>query len=292
MAYAIQKRSEDQVLNFIKMHVPTIHGRNITLAGGVFANVRINQKVKELGFSNIFIQPAMDDGGLSVGVALSRVREMGIVPVRQKTAFLGPGFEEAEMEEALKAARVSYSRVDNMAYALADLLVEGKVIARYDGRMEFGPRALGNRSILYHTRDPSVNTWLNTRLGRTEFMPFAPATLSEEADRCYLGLDGARHAAEFMTITFDCTEFMKEKSPAVVHVDGTARAQIVTPESNPGFHEIISEYYKKSGIPSLVNTSFNMHESPIVCTPQDAVTSFLEGRLDYLALGPFLVKAC
>jgi carbamoyltransferase len=155
--------------------------------------------------------------------------------------------------------------------------------------MEYGPRALGNRSILYHAREPEVNQWLNQRLGRTEFMPFAPATLYEKRADCYRNVDGADYAAQFMTVTFDCTESMKKDSPAAVHVDGTARPQLVTAQSNPSFYRIISEYYRLSGIPSVINTSFNMHEEPIVCTPEDAIRAFLQGNLDYLAIGPFLV---
>jgi carbamoyltransferase len=155
--------------------------------------------------------------------------------------------------------------------------------------MEYGPRALGNRSILCHARDAGVNRWLNERLGRTEFMPFAPVTRWDARDRCYRGLEGAEHAAEFMTITFDCTPWMRERCPAAVHVDGTARPQLLRPEVNPGFHRILEEYEKLSGIPSLINTSFNLHEEPIVCTPADAVRAFLAGRLDGLAIGPYFV---
>ena len=121
----------------------------------------------------------------------------------------------------------------------AALLAAGKVIARFDGRMEYGPRALGHRSILYHAKEPAVNQWLNQRLGRTEFMPFAPATLYEHREACYQHMAGCEHAATFMTITFDCTEEMKRTSPAAVHVDGTARPQLVTAESNPSFHRIL-----------------------------------------------------
>jgi len=135
-----------------------------------------------------------------------------------------------------------------------------------------------------------VNQWLNKRLGRTEFMPFAPVTRVAAAGRCYEGLAGAEHAAEFMTITFDCTEKFKRECPAAVHVDGTARPQLVTDQTNPSFHHILREYAKLTGINSVINTSFNMHEEPIVCTPQDAVRSFVRGHLDYLAIGPFIVE--
>src|SRR5690606_30321745 len=147
---------------------------------------------------------------------------------------------------------------------------------------------LGHRSILYQTTDPSINDWLNARLHRTEFMPFGPATLVEYADQCYVNLDGARDAARYMTITFNCTESMRAQSPGVVHVDGTARPQILHPDPAPDFYQILSAYHKITGIPSLINTSFNMHGEPIVCTPQDALRSFSQGRLDYLAVENWL----
>ena len=126
--------------------------------------------------------------------------------------------------------------------------------------MEYGPRALGNRTILYHGRDPKVNQWLNERLGRTEFMPFAPVTMWEAREKCYRHLSGGAHAAEFMTLTFDCTDFMRQTCPAAVHVDGTARPQLIRREKNPAYYDILREYEKLSGSPSTINTSFNMHE--------------------------------
>jgi carbamoyltransferase len=134
-----------------------------------------------------------------------------------------------------------------------------------------------------------VNQWLNKRLGRTEFMPFAPVTLWEARERCYVNTAGAEHTAEFMTVTFDCTDFMKKSCPAAVHVDGTARPQLIRREINPGYYDILAEYEKLSGLPCLINTSFNMHEEPIVCSPNDAVRAFLLGKLDGLAIGPYFV---
>jgi carbamoyltransferase len=121
-------------------------------------------------------------------------------------------------------------------------------------------------------------------------MPFAPVTLSEYADECYLNIKGAEKTSQFMTITFECTDKMKNQSPAVVHVDGTARPQLVSENINPRYYKILSEYYNLTGIPSIVNTSFNMHEEPIVCSPDDAITAFLQSELDYLAIGNFLVE--
>jgi len=156
--------------------------------------------------------------------------------------------------------------------------------------MEYGPRALGHRSIMYQTTDPSVNDWLNDCLKRTEFMPFAPATLIEHAEACYLGMRGAEDPARFMTITFNCTEQMRNQSPGVVHVDGTARPQLIDPHTAPDFYQILKAYHQRTGIPSLINTSFNMHGEPIVCTPEDAVRSFQQGNLEHLAIGNWIIS--
>jgi carbamoyltransferase len=179
--------------------------------------------------------------------------------------------------------------VPSITVVVARLLAVGGVVAGFPGRLDSGPRALGHRSILYQTTDPSINDWLNTNLKRTEFMPFAPATLQEYADECFDGLDGARDSARYMTITFNCTEKMRLQSPGVVHVDGTARPQVLDPDTAPDFYKIAVAYHKLTGIPSLINTSFNMHGEPIVCTPEDALRSFDQGNLDYLAIGSWLV---
>lgn len=168
------------------------------------------------------------------------------------------------------------------------LLTEDRIVGRFDGRMEYGPRALGNRSILYPARDPQVNLWLNHQLGRTEFMPFAPAALASEAHRLFHNFSGCEKTAEFMTITFDCTDEMVDSCPAAVHVDRTAGPPLVGERTNPSFHKIIGNYHRRTGIPAIINTSFNMHEEPIACTPDDAIRAFLLGNLDYLAIGPFL----
>jgi len=263
--------------------------RNLVLSGGVVANVKLNQRLRELsGVERLFVHPNMGDGGCGTGAALlafnGSARSQPIPDV-----FWGPCFNETQLAEALGRAQLPFDHYMPIEPKIAQLIAEGKVVARFDGRMEYGPRALGNRSILYHAREPEVNQWLNQRLGRTEFMPFAPATLYEHRDDCYKNIDGADYAAQFMTVTFDCTERMKRECPAAVHVDGTARPQLVTSTSNPSFHRIISEYHRLTGIPSVINTSFNMHEEPIVCTPDDAIRAFLQGNLDYLAIGNFLV---
>ena len=180
---------------------------------------------------------------------------------------------------------------DDLHVRIARLLAAGKVVARFHGEAEYGPRALGHRSILSQATDPGINDWLNRRLQRTEFMPFAPVTLNEYRHDCYIDIDRVASAARFMTVTCDCTESMRSQSPAAVHVDGTARPQLVRRSDNPDLHAMLTAYHELTGIPSLINTSFNMHEEPMVCTPADAVRAFRAGRLDALAIGPFLVEA-
>jgi carbamoyltransferase len=154
--------------------------------------------------------------------------------------------------------------------------------------MEYGPRALGNRSILADPTDTTINDWLNKRLKRTEFMPFAPSSLDSAAPSYYRNYAKGAYPARFMTITFDCIgESLKAK--AVVHVDGTARPQVVSREQNPQYHTILREHEKLTGIPLFVNTSFNMHEEPIVRSPYDAIRAYKLGSVDTLAIGNFTV---
>ena len=264
--------------------------RNVVLSGGVAANVKMNQRIHELeGVEGIFIYPNMGDGGCGTGLALQLSRA-GPSPEPLRDVYLGPAFDRAAIRSAIEAEGLSFDEPADLARSVAHHIHEGRVVARFDGRMEYGPRALGNRSILYHGREPQVNQWLNRRLARTEFMPFAPVTTYQARHRCYRHVEGAEHAAEFMTITFDCTPWMKEHCPAAVHVDGTARPQLLRRETNPGYYRILEEYERLSGIPCLINTSFNMHEEPIVCTPRDALRAFLDGRIDGLAIGPYYVS--
>jgi len=263
---------------------------NLVLSGGVAANVKLNQRLAAVpGVRRTFIDPDMGDGGTGAGLARLLSWPGGVgAPLRD--VYLGPAFGEEECRAALELAGLPYERPAYLAAEVARLIHAGRVVGRFEGRMEYGPRALGNRSVLYHAREPGVNQWLNRRLGRTEFMPFAPVTRATAGPRCYEGLAGAEHAAEFMTITFDCTPWMREHCPAAVHVDGTARPQLLHREVNPAYDDILVEYEKLSGIPCLINTSFNMHEEPIVCTPGDAIRAFRLGRLDALVLGPYLVE--
>lgn len=290
VAAAYQHVLEVVATNFVRHWVKQTGIDTVVLSGGVTANVKLNQRIFEIdGVNHIFVYPNMGDGGCGTGAALYHSRRDG-TPETISNVYFGPDFSEQEIVEELQAAGLPFEKPNHLAAEVAKRIHAGDVVARFDGRMEYGPRALGNRSIMYHAKEPEVNQWLNQRLGRTEFMPFAPVTLWEARERCYHNIKGAEHAAEFMTITFDCTDEMKRMCPAAVHVDGTARPQLIRREVNPGYYDILKEYEKLSGIPCLINTSFNMHEEPIVCSPNDAIRAFLQGALDWLAIGPFLVE--
>ncbi len=288
IAAALQKNLEEEVCKFIDYWVKKTDTHDLALAGGLFANVKLNQKIHELDCVNsIYIFPHMGDGGLSVGAALAYTKPE---PFKLESVYFGPEYSNNEIKKELDRNKLKYTHFKNIELEIAKLIAEGFVVARFNGRMEFGPRALGNRSILYQTNDKTVNDWLNKKLKRTEFMPFAPATLKEYSDKCYKNIEGAEYTAKFMTITFDCTDWMKKNCPGVVHVDGTARPQILSRDDNPSFYKIIDEYRKITGIPSIINTSFNIHEEPIVCSPRDAIRAFKIGHLDYLAIGNYLIE--
>jgi len=292
IAAAWQEVLERVVVDYLRHYLKQHSADCVALAGGVVANVKLNQRIAQApGVSRVFVYPAMNDSGTGAGSAMVLQAEQGgLRPARLPDVFVGPAFSDKDVETALAGKGLKAHRMASPPEEIGELLAEGKTVARCAGRMEYGPRALGNRSILFHARDPRANQWLNEKLKRTEFMPFAPATLAEEAHRCYLNLEVAADAARFMTITYDCTDFMKQNSPAAVHVDGTARPQLVDAVTNPSFHAILSAYLRRTGIPSVLNTSFNIHEEPIVCTPVDAVATFLAGDLDYLALEDLLVS--
>jgi carbamoyltransferase len=264
--------------------------RKIVMSGGVHANVKLNQRLREIAnVDEIFVYPNMGDGGCGTGAAM-----MAFDPAVRwgplENVYYGPEYSDQEIAMALKHAGLAAERIGDIENRIAELLSDDAIVARFNGRMEYGPRSLGNRSVLYPPKDPEVNQWLNKQLGRTEFMPFAPAVLASEAPRLFHNIKGCEKTAEFMTVTFDCTDEMKRKCPAAVHIDGTARPQLVSDKTNKSFYRILKRYFELTGIPSLINTSFNMHEEPIVCSPEDAIRAFLLGKIDYLAIGSYLVK--
>ncbi len=298
LAASIQLHFEELVRRYVRHWARETGLSDIAVAGGVFANVRVNEEVHRLPeVERIFIHPHMSDGGLSVGAGLAACVP-GVLPKTMRhrqeplaDVYLGTALTGDEIDHALRTAGLEPQPLNRpLEEEIAELLAQGYVVARADGRMEYGPRALGNRSILYQPTDRSVNDWLNENLHRTEFMPFAPSVLYEARNQCFEQVDGAEHAAEFMTMTFHCTPWMRQNMPGVVHLDGTARPNLVRKDRNPGYHAIIQAFYERTGLPAIINTSFNMHGEPIVCSAEDCVRAFLEGNLDYLAIGHYLIK--
>ena len=295
VASAAQHVLEDAVVDFVSYWARRTDCGTLAVAGGVFANVKLNQRLHELDvIDRLWVIPHMGDGGLAAGAALAAA---GAAPRQLPHAYLGPGFTERDAYKALKRGALPFEglgREDSGGPVAGDveraaqLLAAGKVVARCDGPMEWGPRALGNRSVLARAHDPEINTWLNEKLSRSEFMPFAPVVRAEDADRFFVGVEPARDAARFMTACFPCTELFRAQAPAAVHVDGTARPQLVDAETNPTLHACLTRVGELTGSPVLVNTSFNLHEEPIVCSPSDAVRAFKQAGLDALWLGPFV----
>ncbi|MFZ5475225.1 MAG: carbamoyltransferase C-terminal domain-containing protein [Myxococcota bacterium] len=257
--------------------------RHVALAGGLFANVRLNQRLAALDLDTLWVFPHMGDGGLAAGAALLSA---GARPYAMADAFLGPPPEDPE--PALRAAGVRYRRCQDLEEQVAERLAAGRIVARFEGAMEYGPRALGHRSILASGADPRMTDRLNLALSRSEFMPFAPAMLAEEADAWVDGLAPVRRAAAFMTVTAQARANLAAGCPAAVHADGSLRPQLV---SSGSLHRVLRRFHALTGVPAVVNTSFNLHEEPIVRTAAEAVETWRKARIDALAIGEFLVEA-
>lgn len=294
IAAGIQRHTQDVLVAQVRHFMAVTGLRKVVLAGGLHANVRANQCIAEIeNLERLFVYPNMGDGGLAAGAAWMAWAgaQAGVIdmPPRVRHVYLGSDISEDDAAAALRAATLPVERPENLARAVAERLAANKIVARASGPMEFGPRALGNRSILYGANDRSVNKWLNDQLKRTEFMPFAPVCRDVDVDAFFKNVTPVTsHTAEFMTVTYDATERCKQEAPATVHVDGTARPQIVRREINPEYYDILTEYNRLTGLSILVNTSFNMHEEPIIRTASEAVAAFFESHIDSLALGPFL----
>lgn len=296
IAAGIQEHTELLLMQQASHFMKKTGLKQIALAGGVHANVRANQKISELeGLEKIFVHPNMGDGGLAAGSGLWLYAQMNLdnqfrIPPQMTHAYLGPKFSDEQIEKTLAQYNLKFSRPSDLNSQLAMLLSQGKIIARFQGAMEYGPRALGNRSILYQATDRTANDWLNKQLNRTEFMPFAPVIRDQDASLFFKNVSEKNmNAARFMTITYDVTEKCRREAPAVVHIDGTARPQIISRTDNPDYYDLLSVYQKLTGLAVLVNTSFNMHEEPIVCSPEDAVRAFQASSLDALALNSYLI---
>jgi carbamoyltransferase len=287
IAASIQKVAEDFTVRSVRWWLERTGAKKLALAGGLFANVRLNRLLAEtLPVEEVFIFPAMGDDGLSVGSALSFLHQRDGTATwlnrrhRLDDVYLGQDFD-GRIDATLVAAgmkRLPGAPVESTV----ELIRAGKAGAIYTGRMEFGPRALGARSIIASPHDHAINDNLNKRLARSEFMPFAPYVLEEDADRVFEINDVNRYAARFMTITCGVRPEWRERIPAVVHVDGTARPQIIRDQTNPLFAGILRRFRDTAGLPVLINTSFNVHEEPIVNRPEECLQALQDDRVDFV----------
>lgn len=274
-----------------------IHGiyqtDNLCLAGGVGLNCVANGKIlQKTPFKKIFVQPAAGDDGGALGAAQYAYVQLfkGKERFPLKTAYLGPEYSNKQIINILDSRRdVKYEILGEkeLLKRVAQHIFNDKIVGWFQGRMEFGPRALGNRSILGNPLNPKTKERLNRQVKHREsFRPFAPSVCLEDCQKFF----DLAQASPFMTIAAPVKENKREKIPAVVHRDGTARIQTVSVKENPLYYMLIRQFEKLSGVPMLLNTSFNLKGEPIVCTPQDALASFFESEMDVLVLGNFVVK--
>lgn len=290
IAASLQAFVEDvglQMAKYLRKQLPDTPA--ICIAGGVGLNGLMNQRIyKEAGFDSIYIQPASSDDGTALGAALTVVAQysgLDRFPALEQV-FFGLEYPESQISEALAEKELVYTRETDIAASVARLLAEGQVVARYEGRSEFGPRALGHRSIMASPLKAEMKDIINSRIKHRErFRPFAPACLAEHVRDFF----DTTPEAEYMLQICQVNPAMQQHIPAVVHNDGTARVQSVHASRNPGFYRIISEFYNLTGVPVVINTSFNVNGETIVETPLDAIECFLFTDIDYLAIGPYLV---
>ena len=266
---------------------------HVLLAGGTFANVRLNQKILEVpGIESVYVHPNMGDGGIAVGGALLLAAEQGEArPYELRDVYWGDDWSDTAIRAELEGSRgIQWQRLDDPADAIGDAMAQKQVVGVFQGRMEYGPRALGHRSILAEPTDTTMMDWLNKRLSRTEFMPFAPIVIEEEAPRFFEDFARSAYPARFMTICLECTPYCVEQAPGVVHKDGTARPQSVREDTDPYTYRALRAYERRTGLPLAINTSFNKHEAPIVGSPADAIDELKRGSVDVLYLENYEAK--
>jgi carbamoyltransferase len=318
MARSIQEVTEEIVLRMARHAAEVTGEKDACLAGGVALNCVANGRLAREGpFERLFFQPAAGDAGGAVGAAYYGWFQVADNPRAPdpdavggdglRGAYVGPQFGDDEIHRWLEDSGLPHKRLepDTRADAIAELLEDGKIIGLFQGRMEFGPRALGNRSIIGDPRDPELQSRMNLKIKfRESFRPFAPSVLAEKASE-WFDIDGESPYMMLVAKVADAhlvdaeggdvgdmrswVNQVRSEIPAVTHVDGTARLQTVRADTNPGFHAIISAFEARTGVPLVVNTSFNVRGEPIVCTPEDAYRCFMRTEMDYLVLGDCLL---
>lgn len=290
VAYSLQCVLQETVLQLADWLYQKTREENLCLAGGVALNCVLNASLRDKGpFKKIWVQPAAGDAGTSLGAALwVDAKQNGHTEKKfiMDHAYWGPGFSDDEIEKFMKWAKVPYKKLQHVAQETAAILAQDKIIGWYQGRMEFGPRALGSRSILASPINPSMQARLNEVKDREDFRPVAPVVLEEDAAEWF---ENASYSP-FMLFVYDVKSDKADKIPAVRHVDGTARIQTVNETQHPQYYQLLKSFKEITGVPVLVNTSFNTLGKPIVCTPRDAIECFWTSPFDALVIGSYLIE--
>ncbi len=290
LAASLQAATERYGVRMARVAKKLTGSKNLCLAGGVVQNCLMNQKIMEAKiFDSVFAQPLCGDGGASMGAALYYHNTVKDNPRSYKLdhLYLGPQYSN-DIEPALKKAGLKYHRTENGAPLIAQAIANGDIVGFFSGRMEAGPRALGGRSILADPRRPDMKDILNSRVKHREhFRPFAPSVLEEHVEEVFEPIPSCT-SFEYMITTANVRKDMQAKLPAITHNDGTARLQAVNKKTNPYYWNVINEFRKLTGVPLVINTSFNDNE-PIVCTPQNAIDCFMRTKIDVLALENYIV---
>ena len=290
-AAAMQKLFEERCLTLLERYLGDILRDTglLAFAGGGALNVKLNQRIVALPHvRELFVQPASGDSGTALGAATFVAAQAGECPPRMQHAYLGPAYDDDQILTAVRAIgpRIRCERDDRIVDTTADLLAAGNPVAWFQGRMEFGPRALGNRSILGSPSAPGVADRINEQIKfRERWRPFCPSVL----DRVASSIIQTEHPAPYMTITFDVAPEWKDRIPEVVHADGTARVQIVERDTNPRYYALLEALETRTGNAVVLNTSLNRRGEPMVCSPADALNMFIGCDLEYLVLGDYLV---
>jgi carbamoyltransferase len=289
LSYAMQHRFEEAFFHLLRKLHERVPLPNLAMAGGCALNSVANGKLfAQTPFQQTWIQPAAGDEGLAIGAALHTYHSTLKQPRRyqMKNSYLGPEFSESRIESSLKQANLKYRKLDRepLLEAVSEQIAAGKVVGWFQGRMEWGPRALGNRSIVAHPGLPDMKDVLNARIKHREwFRPFAPSILVERQSEYF----EHHHPSPFMLHVYKIRPEKRAELCAVNHVDDTGRLQTVSREENPLYYDLIRAFERRTGIPVILNTSFNENE-PIVCTPEEAIDCLKRTRMDVLAIGPFV----
>ena len=290
LAASVQTRLEEIVLEMLRRHHAKTKTKKLVMAGGVALNCVVNGMIRrETPFEEVWIQPAANDAGISMGAALWVQHQ---ILGRERSwvmdhAFLGPEFSEPDFKFALESLDLPYIWLDDdsLAQETAKRIADGKIVGWFQGKMEFGPRALGNRSIICDPRRHDMKDILNSRIKyREPFRPFAPSILQEKTGEWFT----QEYPSPFMLMAYEVRPEKRDQIPAVTHEDGTGRLQTVDSVTNPRYHDLISAFERLTGVPVVLNTSFNENE-PICCKPDEAIDCFQRTQMDTLVLGNFLV---